>query len=248
MVIDPKSGNKEEAITAALAQIEKTFGEGSVMRLGNAPARKVEVIPTGSLALDLALGIGGLPKGRIVEIYGPESSGKTTVALHIAASAQKEGGVAAFIDVEHALEPAYARALGVDIDSLLISQPDTGEQALEIAEALVRSGAIDVIVLDSVAAIVPKAEIEGEIVGCGYIEMNPATEEITAYECIASGDLTIAKDGENYVVKGLLTTLSGKTLNVDYTGALEYDDYSDQGGIAPLSLKKTLNVGNILKK
>ena len=163
MVIDSKKGSKEEALTAALAQIEKTFGEGSVMRLGNAPTRQVEVIPTGSLALDLALGIGGLPRGRIVEIYGPESSGKTTVALHIVAESQKKGGTAAFIDVEHALDPVYAANLGVDIDSLLVSQPDTGEQALEITEALVRSGAIDVVVIDSVAALVPKAEIEGEM-------------------------------------------------------------------------------------
>ena len=163
MVIDPKAGSKEEAITAALAQIEKTFGEGSVMRLGNAPTRKVEVIPTGSLALDLALGIGGLPRGRIVEIYGPESSGKTTVSLHVIAEAQKLGGEVAFIDAEHALDPIYAQKLGVDIDRLIVSQPDTGEQALEITEALVRSGAIDVVVIDSVAALVPKAEIEGDM-------------------------------------------------------------------------------------
>ena len=158
--LDPK---RKAALDTALAQVEKSFGKGSAMRLGDQPEQNVEVIPTGSLALDLALGIGGLPKGRIVEIYGPESSGKTTLALHVVASAQKEGGEAAYIDVEHALEPAYARALGVDIDNLLISQPDTGEQAMEICEALVRSGAIDAIVVDSVAAMVPKAEIEGEM-------------------------------------------------------------------------------------
>ena len=171
MVIDPKAGNKEEAITAALAQIEKTFGEGSVMRLGNAPARKVEVIPTGSLALDLALGIGGLPRGRIVEIYGPESSGKTTVSLHVIAEAQKLGGEVAFIDAEHALDPIYAQKLGVDIDRLIVSQPDTGEQALEIAEALARSGAIDVIIVDSVAALVPKAEIAG-VMGDSHVGLH----------------------------------------------------------------------------
>ena len=153
--------DKQKALDTAIAQIEKQFGSGAVMRLGQQSALNVEAISTGSLSLDLALGIGGVPRGRIVEIYGPESSGKTTVALHIAASAQKDGGVAAFIDVEHALDPVYAKALGVDIDSLLVSQPDTGEQALEICEALVRSGAIDVIVIDSVAAMVPRAEIEG---------------------------------------------------------------------------------------
>ncbi|MBO5647123.1 MAG: DNA recombination/repair protein RecA, partial [Clostridia bacterium] len=150
--------DKKKAIETALAQIEKQFGAGSVQRLGENRALKVDAIPTGSLGLDLALGIGGVPRGRIVEIYGPESSGKTTVALHIIAEAQKAGGEAAFIDAEHALDPAYAKALGVDIDSLLVSQPDNGEQALEITEALVRSGAIDVIVVDSVAALVPRAE------------------------------------------------------------------------------------------
>lgn len=155
--------DKEKALETALAQIEKQFGKGAVMRLGQNEAMQVDVIPTGSLSLDLALGIGGLPRGRIVEIYGPESSGKTTLALHCVAEGQKAGGYAAFIDVEHALDPVYAAALGVDVDSLLVSQPDTGEQALEITEALVRSGAIDVIVVDSVAALVPKAEIEGEM-------------------------------------------------------------------------------------
>jgi len=155
---------KEKALEMALAQIERQFGKGAIMRLGEASARmNVEVIPTGSLALDLALGVGGVPRGRVVEIYGPEASGKTTVALHIIAEAQKAGGVAAFIDAEHALDPAYARRVGVDIDNLLISQPDTGEQALEIAEALVRSGAVDVVVIDSVAALVPRAELEGEM-------------------------------------------------------------------------------------
>jgi recombination protein RecA len=155
--------NKEAALEAALIQIERQFGKGSVMKLGSSHIMAVDVIPTGSLALDLALGVGGMPKGRVVEIYGPESSGKTTVALHIIAQAQKLGGVAAFIDAEHALDPGYANNLGVDIDELLISQPDTGEQALEIAEHLVRSGAIDVIVVDSVAALVPRQELEGEM-------------------------------------------------------------------------------------
>lgn len=147
----------------ALRQIEKQFGKGSIMKLGEGAAVKLETIPSGSLALDVALGIGGYPKGRVIEVYGPESSGKTTIALHAIAEAQRQGGSAAFIDAEHALDPNYARALGVDIEELLLSQPDTGEQALEIAEALVRSGAVDIIVVDSVAALVPKAEIEGEM-------------------------------------------------------------------------------------
>ena len=155
--------DKKKALETALSQIEKQFGKGSIMRLGENTQMEVGHIPTGSLTLDLALGIGGVPRGRIIEIYGPESSGKTTVSLHIVAEAQKLGGDAAFIDVEHALDPVYARALGVDIDSLLVSQPDTGEQALEIAEALVRSGALDVVVIDSVAALVPRMEIEGEM-------------------------------------------------------------------------------------
>lgn len=154
---------KKKALEIAISQIEKQFGKGSIMKLGADSKLNVEAIPTGSLELDIALGIGGVPRGRIVEIYGPESSGKTTVALHVIAQAQKGGGTAAFIDAEHALDPSYAQKLGVDIDNLIVSQPDTGEQALEIAEALVRSGAIDVIVVDSVAALVPKAEIEGEM-------------------------------------------------------------------------------------
>ena len=157
------AADKKKALEAALGQIEKQFGKGSVMRLGENAGMNVEHIPTGSIGLDLALGIGGLPRGRIVEIYGPESSGKTTVALHCVAEAQKMGGTAAFIDAEHALDPVYAQALGVDIDSLLVSQPDTGEQGLDIAEALVRSGAIDIVVIDSVAALTPRAEIEGEM-------------------------------------------------------------------------------------
>ena len=157
------SGDKKDALATALAQIEKQFGKGAVMKLGTNVAMQVDSISTGSLGLDLALGVGGMPRGRIIEVYGPESSGKTTLALHVLAEAQKAGGEVAFIDVEHALDPAYARALGVDIDSLLVSQPDTGEQAMEICEALVRSGAIDAIVVDSVAAMVPKAEIEGEM-------------------------------------------------------------------------------------
>ena len=154
---------KQRALETALGQIEKQFGKGAVMKLGQNATMNVEAIPTGSLSLDIALGIGGVPRGRIIEVYGPESSGKTTVALHVVAQAQKLGGNAVFIDVEHALDPVYAKALGVDIDSLLVSQPDTGEQALEICEALVRSGAIDVVVVDSVAAMVTKAEIEGEM-------------------------------------------------------------------------------------
>lgn len=155
--------DKQKALSTALSQIEKQFGKGAVMRLGENAKMSVEHISTGSLSLDMALGIGGLPRGRIIEMYGPESSGKTTVALHCVAEAQKQGGAAAFIDVEHALDPIYAAKLGVDIDSLLVSQPDTGEQALEITEALIRSGAIDIVVIDSVAALVPRAEIEGEM-------------------------------------------------------------------------------------
>jgi recombination protein RecA len=154
---------KLKALNSALSQIEKDFGKGSVMKLGEANGMSIDVIPTGSIGLDIAVGIGGLPKGRIVEIYGPESSGKTTVTLHAVAEAQKKGGIAAFIDAEHALDPVYAKALGVDVDNLIVSQPDTGEQGLEIAEALIRSGAIDIIVVDSVAALVPKAEIEGDM-------------------------------------------------------------------------------------
>ena len=157
------ASDKKKALDTAIAQIEKTFGKGAVMRLGDKPEMNVEAIPTGSLALDAALGIGGVPKGRIIEIYGPESSGKTTLALHILAQAQKMGGEVAFVDAEHALDPVYAAALGVDTDSMLVSQPDTGEQALEITDALVRSGAVDAVVVDSVAALTPRAEIEGEM-------------------------------------------------------------------------------------
>ncbi len=162
------ANDRKKAIDTAMAQIEKMYGKGSIMRFGDKAEMNVDYIPTGSLALDVALGIGGLPKGRIIEIYGPESSGKTTLALHVVAEAQKRGGEAAFVDAEHALDPTYARALGVRVEDLLISQPDTGEQALEITEALVRSGAIDVIVVDSVAALVPRAEIEGEM-GDSYV-------------------------------------------------------------------------------
>ena len=157
------ASDKKKALETAMAQIERTYGKGSIMRLGENPDIVVDAIPTGSLSLDVALGIGGVPRGRIVEIYGPESSGKTTLALHIVAEAQKRGGEVAFIDAEHALDPSYARALGVDIDSMLVAQPDTGEQGLEICEALVRSGAIDVVVVDSVAALTPRAEIEGDM-------------------------------------------------------------------------------------
>lgn len=176
--------DKEKALSAALGQIEKAYGKGSVMKLGQREAVDVEAISTGSLGLDLALGIGGLPKGRIIEIFGPESSGKTTLTLHIIAEAQKKGGTCAFIDAEHALDPVYAKKLGVNIDDLIISQPDTGEQALEIADTLVRSGATDVIVIDSVAALVPKAEIEGEMgdshVGLQARLMSQALRKLTA--------------------------------------------------------------------
>ena len=158
-----ENNEKKKALEAALSQIEKQFGKGSVMKLGENAQMNIDVIPTGALSLDIALGIGGVPRGRIIEVFGPESSGKTTVALHMIAEAQKMGGEAAFIDAEHALDPVYAKNLGVDIDNLIVSQPDTGEQALEIAEALVRSGAIDILVVDSVAALVPKAEIDGDM-------------------------------------------------------------------------------------
>ncbi len=175
--------DRSKALATALAQIDKSFGKGSVMRLGDDTRPPVSVIPTGSVALDVALGVGGLPRGRIVEVYGPESSGKTTVALHAVASAQRAGGNAAFIDAEHALDPVYAKALGVDIDNLLVSQPDTGEQALEITDMLVRSGGLDIIVIDSVAALVPKAEIEGEMgdshVGLQARLMSQALRKIT---------------------------------------------------------------------
>ena len=175
---------RKEALSTALAQIEKQFGKGAIMKLGDNAALQVEAISTGSLGLDLALGVGGVPRGRIIEIYGPESSGKTTLALHILAEAQKKGGEVAFIDVEHALDPNYAAALGVDINSLLVSQPDTGEQAMEICEALVRSGAIDAIVIDSVAAMVPRAEIEGEMgdshVGLQARLMSQAMRKLTS--------------------------------------------------------------------
>jgi recombination protein RecA len=161
--LGPKGGDREKSLETALAQIERQFGRGAIMRLGDDTRAPVEVIPTGSITLDAALGIGGLPRGRIVEIYGPESSGKTSLALHAVANAQKAGGIAAFIDAEHALDPEYAKKLGVDTDALLVSQPDTGEQALEIADMLIRSAAIDIVVIDSVAALVPKAEIEGEM-------------------------------------------------------------------------------------
>ena len=175
--------DREKALELALAQIEKNHGKGSVMRLGDEVRQPISVIPTGSIALDVALGIGGLPRGRVVEIYGPESSGKTTVALHAVANAQAAGGIAAFIDAEHALDPEYAKKLGVDTDSLLVSQPDTGEQALEIADMLIRSGALDILVIDSVAALVPRAEIEGEMgdshVGLQARLMSQALRKIT---------------------------------------------------------------------
>ncbi len=179
-----KPGDKKDALATAIAQIEKQFGKGAVMKLGDNVNMQVDSISTGSIGLDLALGVGGMPRGRVIEVYGPESSGKTTLALHVVAEAQKQGGEAAFIDVEHALDPVYAAALGVDINSLLVSQPDTGEQGLEICEALVRSGAIDVIVIDSVAAMVPRAEIEGEMgdshVGLQARLMSQALRKLTS--------------------------------------------------------------------
>ncbi len=178
-----RDNNKDRALDTALAQIEKQFGKGSIMRLGEEGRVPVDIIPTGSVALDIALGIGGLPRGRVVEIYGPESSGKTTLALHAIANAQAAGGIAAFIDAEHAFDPEYAKRLGVDIDALLVSQPDTGEQALEITDMLIRSGALDLIVIDSVAALVPRAEIEGEMgdshVGLQARLMSQALRKIT---------------------------------------------------------------------
>ena len=176
--------NKQKALTAALSQIEKQFGKGTVMRMGDTPARDLEVVPTGSLTLDIALGCGGLPRGRIVEIYGPESSGKTTLTLEVIAQAQKLGGVAAFIDAEHALDPSYAEKIGVNLDELLVSQPDTGEQALEIVDMVVRSGGVDIVVVDSVAALTPRAEIEGEMgdshVGLQARLMSQALRKLTA--------------------------------------------------------------------
>ena len=178
------NANKQKAIDAAMSQIEKQFGKGAVMKLGDDAKLNVESIPTGCLDLDIALGIGGIPRGRIIEVYGPESSGKTTVALHMVAEAQKLGGIAAFIDAEHALDPQYAKKIGVDIDNLIVSQPDTGEQGLEITEALVRSNAVDIVVVDSVAALVPRAEIEGEMgdahVGLQARLMSQALRKLTA--------------------------------------------------------------------
>ena len=176
--------DREKAVDQAISQIERQFGRGSIMKMGDERALDIPAISTGSLSLDLALGVGGVPRGRVVEIYGPESSGKTTLALHIAAEAQAKGGMVAFIDAEHALDPIYARNLGVDVDSLLVSQPDTGEQALDIAEILVRSGAVDALIIDSVAALVPRAEIEGEMgdqhVGLQARLMSQALRKLTA--------------------------------------------------------------------
>ena len=181
---DVKKDDRLKALDAALSQIEKQYGKGSVMKLGDTSHMQVETVPTGSLSLDIALGAGGVPKGRIVEIYGPESSGKTTVALHMVAEVQKRGGIAGFIDAEHALDPVYARNIGVDIDNLYISQPDNGEQALEITETMVRSGAVDIVIVDSVAALVPKAEIEGDMgdshVGLQARLMSQALRKLTS--------------------------------------------------------------------
>src|SRR5664280_446863 len=211
--------DRGKALDTALAQIERQFGKGSVMRLGDEARVPIEVIPTGSIALDVALGIGGLPRGRVVEIYGPESSGKTTVALHAVANAQKAGGIAAFIDAEHALDPDYAQKLGVDTDALLVSQPDTGEQALEIADMLIRSGAIDIIVIDSVAALVPRAEIEGEMgdshVGLQARLMSQALRKLTG--TISSTNTTMIFINQLREKIGVLfgspeTTTGGKAL------------------------------------
>ena len=183
-IVERGNMDKQKALDAALSQIERAFGKGSIMKLGAGNALEVEAVSTGSLGLDIALGIGGLPRGRVVEIYGPESSGKTTLALHVVAEVQKQGGIAAFVDAEHALDPIYAKALGVDIDNLLISQPDTGEQALEIADTLVRSGAVEILVIDSVAALVPRAELEGEMgdthVGLQARLMSQALRKLTS--------------------------------------------------------------------
>src|SRR5699024_2306156 len=177
------TSNRDKALDAARAQIDKSYGKGSIMRLGDDVRAPIEVVPTGSVALDIALGIGGIPRGRVVEVYGPESSGKTTIALHAVAEAQRKGGIAAFIDAEHALDPEYAKKLGVDTDALLVSQPDTGEQALEIMDMLIGSGALDIVVIDSVAALVPRAEIEGEMgdshVGLQARLMSQALRKIT---------------------------------------------------------------------
>ena len=212
--------DKVQALESALKQIERDFGKGSIMKLGDVSANmNIEVIHTGCLPLDAALGVGGVPRGRIVEIFGPESSGKTTVALHIVAEAQKTGGVAAFIDAEHALDPVYAKKLGVDIDNLLISQPDNGEQALEIADALVRSGAIDVVVVDSVAALVPKAEIEGDMgdshVGLQARLMSQAMRKLTSY--ISKTNTTVIFINQTRVMLGVMfgdntTTTGGNAL------------------------------------
>ncbi len=184
VTVKSNAEDKQKALSAAIAQIEKQFGKGSVMKMGDREGMQVETVPTGSLSLDIALGVGGLPKGRIIEIYGPESSGKTTVALHCVAEVQKRGGIAGFIDAEHALDPVYAKNIGVDIDNLYISQPDNGEQALEITETMVRSGAVDIVVVDSVAALVPKAEIEGDMgdshVGLHARLMSQALRKLTS--------------------------------------------------------------------
>ena len=229
-----KTMDKKAALETALAQIEKQFGKGAVMRLGQNEAMHVEAIPTGSLSLDLALGIGGLPRGRIVEIYGPESSGKTTLALHCIAEGQKNGGNAAFIDVEHALDPVYARALGVDVDGLLVSQPDTGEQALEITEALVRSGAIDVIVVDSVAALVPRAEIEGEMgdshVGLQARLMSQALRKlagaISKSNCVAIF-INQLREKVGVMYGNPEVTPGGRAIEVLFLGAHRYPPHRD---------------------
>ena len=187
--------DKEKALDTALAQIERAFGKGSIMKLGQQEALQVEAIPTGSLGLDIALGVGGIPKGRIVEIFGPESSGKTTLTLHMIAEAQKKGGTCAFVDAEHALDPVYAKKLGVNTDELLISQPDAGEQALEIADTLVRSGAVDLVVVDSVAALVPRAELEGEMgdshMGLQARLMSQALRKLTGSISVSYTHLTL---------------------------------------------------------
>ncbi len=219
---------RNKALEVAMASIDKNYGKGSVMRLGDRPEQKISVIPTGSLALDLALGVGGLPRGRVIEIFGPESSGKTTVALHAVASAQAAGGLAAFIDAEHALDPEYARRLGVDIDNLLVSQPDTGEQALEIADMLIRSGALDIIVIDSVAALVPKAEIDGDMgdshVGLQARLMSQALRKLTG-ALSAAGTTAIfinqLRDKIGVIYGSPETTTGGKALKFYSTVRLD---------------------------
>jgi recombination protein RecA len=237
----PAPADRDKALEAALAQIDRSFGKGSVMRLGDETRAPIEVVPTGSIALDVALGIGGLPRGRIVEVYGPESSGKTTIALHAVANAQRLGGIAAFIDAEHALDPEYAKKLGVDTDALLVSQPDTGEQALENTDMLIRSGALDIIVIDSVAALTPKAEIEGEMgdshVGLQARLMSQALRKITG-ALSASGTTAIfinqLREKIGVFFGSPETTTGGKALKFYASVRL---DISREGGLIDMGVE-----------